>query len=92
MRDALLVFAAQFIYVLLLGWQSLAVNHGRHAQAAFNSFLLGSLGFYMTGIVAAAKSEIGGLIWAAYVSSGPLAVVTSMVLFKRWGKKKCESP
>ena len=87
MGDALLVFTAQFIYVLLLGWQSLAVNHGRHAQAAFKSFLLGSLGFYMTGVVAAAKSEIGGLIWFAYVCSGPAAVTTSMVLFKRWGKK-----
>ena len=87
MKEALLVFAAQFIYVMLLGWQSLAVNHGRHGQAALNSFLLGNLGFYMTGIVAAARSEIGGMVWAAYVFSGPVAVVASMALFKRWGRK-----
>lgn len=84
MLTALAVFAAQFIYVLLLGMQSLNTNQGFKAAAAGTSFMLGTFGFFLTQQIATAKgSETGWLVWAAYVLAGPLGIVCSMHLHER---------
>lgn len=88
MRDAAIVFAAQFLYVLVMGLQSLAVNNGRYAQAAIQSFLLGTFGFAITTSIVR-NGEIGSATWVAYVASGPVGIVTSMWLFKKW-RRRCE--
>jgi hypothetical protein len=87
MTDALLVFAAQFLYVLVMGLQSLAVNNGRYLQAALQSFLLGSVGITITAEIVR-RGEIGGATWWAYVISGPIGICASMFLFERYRKKE----
>lgn len=83
MLIALAVFAAQFVYVLLLGLQSLCVNHGHYRAAAFNSFMLGSFGFFLTQQIAAAKgAETNWFVYAAFVVSGPLGITSSMWLHR----------
>jgi hypothetical protein len=83
MRDALIVFFAQFLYVLVMGLQSLAVNNGRYLQAALQSFLLGSIGITITTEVVR-RGEIGGATWWAYVIAGPAGICLSMWLFQRY--------
>ena len=82
--DAFIVFVAQFVYVLLLGLQSLNVNGGHRTAAAATSLTLGVFGFYLTGSIAAAKGDIGGVVWWAFILSGPCGIVTSMALFSKW--------
>jgi len=89
MKEAALVFAAQFIYVLVMGLQSLAVNNGRYMQAAIQSFALGSVGITITTEIVR-RGDIGGPTWWAYVVAGPAGITVSMWLFNR-GKKKCAS-
>jgi hypothetical protein len=79
-RDALLVFAAQYLYVLLMGLQSLNVNQRRYVWAAVTSFLLGALGFLTTSIVGAAKGMELTLLWWCFVVSGPVGIVSAMHL------------
>lgn len=86
MTDAAIVFATQYAYVCVLGLQSLAVNSGRYAQAAIQSFMLGTAGFFITSQIAK-RGDIGSGTYWAYVAAGPAGIVTSMFLFKRWGAK-----
>lgn len=87
MRDAAIVFAAQFAYVLVMGLQSLAVNNGRYAQAAIQSFMLGTAGFVITNEIVR-KGQLGGPTYWAYVLSGPCGITASMWLFSKWRSKK----
>jgi hypothetical protein len=80
MKEALLVFAAQYVYVLLLGLQSLNVNQKRYGWAAVTSFMLGVLGFLTTSIVGAAKGMELTLLWWCFVVSGPVGIVSAMHL------------
>jgi hypothetical protein len=80
MADALMVFAAQYVYVLLLGLQSLNVNQRRYGMAAATSFLLGVLGFLTTSIVGAAKGMELSLLWWCFVLSGPIGILSAMHL------------
>lgn len=88
MSDAIIVFAAQFVYVLLLGLQSLNVNHDHRAAAAGTSTMLGMLGFHLTGTIAAAKGDTWSWVWWAFVAAGPIGVVSSMALHKRLRNRK----
>jgi hypothetical protein len=80
MKEAALVFLAQYVYVLLLGLQSLNVNQRRFGMAAATSFLLGILGFLTTSIVGAAKGMELSLLWWGFVVSGPVGIVSAMLL------------
>lgn len=83
MRDAALIFAAQFIQVFLLAWQSQCVAHGRVAWAAGNSLCLGIIGYQITSLIAAYRGEIGSPVWLCFVLSGPLAVSSAIVVFRK---------
>lgn len=85
--DALVVFCAQFVQILMHGLQSQTVCHGHRAWAALNSVVLGAVGFHITATIAANRGEEFGLVWFAYVLAGPLGITASMILFKKWGKK-----
>lgn len=80
MTDALLIFAAQYIYILLLGLQSLNVRDRHFIGAAVTSFLLGVLGFFVTSIVGDARGMEFSLLWWGFVFSGPAGIVTAMVI------------
>lgn len=89
MKEALIVFVAQYVYVVLLGLQSLNVNYGHRVAAGVTSGILGAIGFQLTGTIAAAAGTTGSLIWFAFVLAGPLGIVTSMELHRRFrGVKK----
>jgi hypothetical protein len=90
--DALIVFGAQLVYVLLLGLQSLNVN-GRHYAAAMTcSFALGTLGFFLTAAVAEVKrAGVFGPIWWGFVVAGPVGIAIAIWihprlrdLYERW--------
>lgn len=83
MADAALVFCVQFVYVLLLGLQSMNVNHNRRLMAAATSSMLGTFGFYITATIAAHRGATFSPVWWSYVAAGPAGIVTSMCLFHR---------
>lgn len=80
MFDAALIFAAQYIYILLLGLQSLNVRDRHFVGAAVTSFLLGVLGFFVTSIVGGARGMEFSMLWWGFVFSGPAGIVTAMVI------------
>ncbi len=83
MMAAVVVFVSQYLYVLLLGLQSLNVNHNRKASAMATSFVLGSFGFFLTATIADNRGDTFGVVWWAYVLAGPFGIVTSMFIFHR---------
>ena len=79
MSEALAVFAAQLVYVLLLGLQSLNVNGRHYAMAVSTSFALGTLGFYLTAAVAEVqKAGLYGPIWWGFVLAGPVGIALAI--------------
>ena len=91
MFDIVMVFVAQFVLIFLLGIQSLNVNRGHYFLAGLTSLMLGVVGFYITGTVAAAHKEgMYSGVWWAFIIGGPLGIITSMKLhpiIHRWMKK-----
>lgn len=83
MRDAAIVFAAQFAQVFLLAWQSQCVAHGRVAWASANSLCLGAIGYQITSTIATYRGDIFGAVWFSYVGSGPIAVALAIIVFRR---------
>ena len=77
--DMMLVFASQFVYVMLLGLQSLNVNGRHYALAATTSSMLGVLGFWITATIAQ-KPHVGTAIWWAYLAAGPAGICASIYL------------
>lgn len=89
MTDAVIVFAAQFAMIFAHGLQSQNVIGGHYGAAFATSLCLGVGGFYVTGAIAAARGDAFGMVWFAYILGGPLGIVFSMSVFRRW-RKKCE--
>lgn len=91
MTDAAFIFAAQYIYILLLGLQSLNVNQKRYVMAAACSFLLGTLGFYVTAVVGDARDLTFTVLWWGFVFAGPAGICTAMWIHPylvRWTSKR----
>jgi hypothetical protein len=80
MSDSLLVFAASYLNVLLLGLQSLNVHQRRFVGAAICSTLLGVSGFVVTSIIGDARGLTLSVLWWAFVLSGPAGIVTAMAI------------
>lgn len=80
--NALLLLASTFCLVLALGLQSQFVNNGHYVAAFVNSLAIsaGQLGALQV-IHAHTPLE-----YAAYVLGGPLGIVCSMTLYRRWKK------
>lgn len=87
MKDFAIIFAAQYVYILLLAVQSLNINHGKQVAAAMTSLMLGCFGYHLTATIAMHKGEEFGFVWLGYVLAGPCGAVTGMGLFKRTRKK-----
>lgn len=85
--DALIVFCAQFVQILMHGLQSQTVAHGHRLWAACNSVVLGAVGFHITATIASNRGEEFGLVWTAYILAGPCGIVSSMILFNYWRRK-----
>lgn len=83
MIDAALIFAAQYIYILLLGLQSLNVRDRHYVGAAVTSAMLGVLGFFVTSIVGDARGMEFTVLWWSFVASGPAGIVSAMLLHPR---------
>jgi hypothetical protein len=80
----LILFAAQFSLIFLLGLQSLVVNNGYVAQAFLISCLIGM------GNLVAFKLVPDAGIWDAvgYLMGGPLGIVCSIKFFAWWRAQK----
>lgn len=89
--EAVLVFFAQYAYVLLLGLQSLNVHQRRYVGAAVTSMLLGVGGFFVTSIVGSSKGMTFSSVWWGFVFAGPAGITTAIAihpwLVRRFGGK-----
>ena len=84
------VFAAQFLYIALKGWQTIQIVNGQKMRAAGCSLLLGLGGLFVMGSIALTVVRDGsaGLpVYLAYLAAGPCGIVCSMI----FGHKK-ETP
>ena len=79
MVNALLLFISTFALVFFLGLQSLNVNRGHYMAAFITSFGIG-IGQLILYKLA---PDANGLEIAAYLTGGPLGIITSM-RFHRW--------
>lgn len=83
MRRAVLVFAAQFVFIMLLGLQQLNVVQRDYLGASAVSFALGVLGFSLTSAIAQSKGAgPRNLVWWAYVTAGPLGICFAIFMHR----------
>jgi hypothetical protein len=79
--SALLIFAATFVTVFALGFQSLNVNKG-HPKAAFlTSFVIGTGNLAVLKLVPDTQAPLDNL---AYLLGGPFGIVASMWVHDRF--------
>lgn len=81
----LLIFAATFFTVFLLGFQSLIVNSGRMGVAMINSTLIGIAQLFLLKNIPRSDSVSE---YIAYIIAGPLAVPCAIYIHKRWFKRR----
>jgi len=85
---ALLLFVSTFALVLALGLQSLNVNGGHKVLAALTSFAIGAANLAVLKVM---PGPTGWLELAAYLTGGPLGIVTSMMvrpwMARRFGRR-----
>ena len=86
MRDAIKVFAAQFVYIMLLGLQQLNVVGSKYVGAMVVSLLLGMFSYQLTATIALNSVKKDRFVWVAYLIGGPLGIVTSMTIFPTLAK------
>lgn len=80
---ALIIFGCTFVLVFALGFQSLNVNNGHYKAAFFTSFAIAVSNLVLFKTV----PQAGAMEIAAYLTSGPFAIIASMWAHKRWVKK-----
>ena len=76
---AIALFASTYALVFFLGLQSLNVNSGRYVAAFFTSFGIGVSNLVLFKLA----PDASGMEIAAYISGGPLGIVTSMWAHRR---------
>lgn len=74
------LFASTFALVFFLGLQSLNVNGGRHVAAFFTSFGIGVSNLVLFKLA----PDASGPEIAAYLTGGPLGIVSSMLAHRRF--------
>lgn len=82
--NSLALFASAFVQVFCLGMQSLLVNNGHRAGAFINSFAIGACNLVMLKLAPGAS----GIEVAAYLSGGPIAIVSAMEVFGWWRRQR----
>lgn len=75
-----LLFVSTFALVFFLGLQSLNVNGGRMAAAFFTSFGIGVSNLVLYKLA----PDAGGSEIVAYLTGGPLGIITSMWVHRRY--------
>lgn len=80
---ALIIFGSTFILVFALGFQSLNVNNGHYKAAFFTSFAIALSNLVLFKTV----PQAGVMEIAAYLTSGPFAIVASMWAYRKWVRK-----
>jgi len=71
---ALSIFAATFVTVFALGFQSLNVNNGHYGAAAFTSLVIGVSHLVLYKIL----PDGDAVTCVAFLIAGPLAITSSM--------------
>ena len=80
----LALFASAFVLVFFLGLQSQVVRDGNYVAAFLNSFAIGACNLVMLKLAPnAGPAEI-----AAFLSGGPLGIVSSMLFHRRFFRKQ----
>lgn len=79
---SLLILISTFALVFALGFQSLNVNNGHYKSAFFTSFAIGLSNLILLKTV----PQAGVFEIAAYLISGPFAIITSMKVHEWWHK------
>lgn len=83
--QALCIFAATFVTVFALGFQSQNVNQGHYKSAFLTSFAIGAGNLFILRMV----PDGDELAMAAYLCAGPLAIMASMWVHDRTlGKRR----
>lgn len=80
---ALALFASTLVLVMALGAQSLFVNNGRYAQAALNSFVIGTGNLILFKLA----PDASGLEIACFLSGGPVGIVLAMYLLRKYHRR-----
>lgn len=80
MSQALILFLSTFVLVFALGFQSLNVNQGRYMAAGITSFVVGAGQMLLYKLAPGA----GWLEIGAYLVGGPLGIMASMLVHRRW--------
>lgn len=79
----LALFASTFASVFCLGFQSQNVNRGHYGWAAVTSLAISASTLWLYRLLpSAGVSEV-----AAYMAGGPLGIVASMVVHRRYLRK-----
>ena len=78
--NTLIIFGSTFVLVFALGLQSLNVTSGQYKAAFLTSFLIGGSNLVIL------RTVPQGDVWsvAAYLLGGPIGIVASMWLHKRF--------
>lgn len=76
---AIALLASTFVLVFCLGLQSQFVNNGHYISAFVNSAGIGAANLVLFKLAPSAT----GLEIAAYLSGGPIAIVCSMLFYRR---------
>jgi hypothetical protein len=78
------LFASTFVMVFALGLQSLNVNGGHYVAAVFTSFAIAGGNLVVLHLV---PSFAAPLELLAYFSGGPVGIVASMYVHRRFFRK-----
>lgn len=81
--NAAYLFGSTFLLVFALGMQSQLTNNGHYVMAFTNSLFIGSANL----VVLKLGPEAIGLDVFAYLAGGPLGIVCSMYVFRRWVRR-----
>lgn len=84
--NALLLFMSTFVLVFALGLQSQLANNGHYIAAFTNSFIIGMGQIGALQVIHAQST----LDYVAYVTGGPIAIVCSMLFFRRYFKRSAD--
>jgi ABC-type phosphate transport system permease subunit len=90
--EAVLVFVAQYFFILFKGLQQINVIKERYAVSMLVSFGLGVCGLLTMGIVA--KAVVMGSHWTVYVgflAGGPVGIVSAIWLEKKYGNRESKT-
>ena len=85
--DALYLFLSTYTLVLALGLQSQFVNNGYYVGAFCNSFVIGVGNLILLKVA----PDTGPLGMVAFLSGGPLGIVSSMWIYRRIDRTKAKS-